>query len=307
MIYHIYANRSNIGDWLSAKGIQKLLSPLPITECLCDDPFVEETMQVLSNATEDDLIVIGGGGLLMDYFIPFWKAFRPVADRIPFVIWGIGCCDLKNEDSLPPLSLIEEIVRKSKLCIVRDELTRAFLRNCDIPAPVPCPCINVVEPYERRGPGFLHVANYSTAGAEIYEAMRTTGEKYAESHGLVFRETNNRINKDSTEEMNRVLLTYQKSGIVLSSALHGCIIAVAMGLKVLAVSGDRKIEGFMHAAGLQDWLLDISEVDRMKELLEKLNSQITPVDTLAEIREKNHQVAQSIFKLVKSYEVRSKK
>jgi hypothetical protein len=57
MIYHVFANRSNIGDWLSARGIQKLISPYPVTECLCDEPFVEETMQILSNATENDLII----------------------------------------------------------------------------------------------------------------------------------------------------------------------------------------------------------------------------------------------------------
>ncbi len=44
MIYHIFANLSNIGDWLSAKDIQKLLHPEQIRECLCDEPFVEETI-----------------------------------------------------------------------------------------------------------------------------------------------------------------------------------------------------------------------------------------------------------------------
>ena len=41
MIHHVYANRSNIGDWLSPRGIQRLLSPLLVTEHLCDDPFVD--------------------------------------------------------------------------------------------------------------------------------------------------------------------------------------------------------------------------------------------------------------------------
>ena len=45
MIHHVYANRSNAGDWLSALGIQRLLAPLPVTEHLCDEPFVEETLQ----------------------------------------------------------------------------------------------------------------------------------------------------------------------------------------------------------------------------------------------------------------------
>src|SRR5690242_10004990 len=125
MIYHVYANRSNIGDWLSAKGIQKLLQPLPIVECLCDTPFVNETMEVLSKATNDDLIIIGGGGLIMNYFVPFWTAFRNVADRVPFVIWGVGCCDLKSEQSLPSVNLMQDIIGRSRLCIVRDELTKS--------------------------------------------------------------------------------------------------------------------------------------------------------------------------------------
>ena len=44
-VYHVYANRSNVGDWLSARGIQALLAPLPVTELLCDEPFVPETIE----------------------------------------------------------------------------------------------------------------------------------------------------------------------------------------------------------------------------------------------------------------------
>ena len=70
MIHHVFANRSNIGDWLSAIGIQALLAPCKVTEHLCDQPFVAGTLGELSTAGEGDLIVIGGGGLFMDYFEP---------------------------------------------------------------------------------------------------------------------------------------------------------------------------------------------------------------------------------------------
>ena len=40
MIHHVFANRSNIGDWLSARGIQALLGPQRVMEHLCDEPFV---------------------------------------------------------------------------------------------------------------------------------------------------------------------------------------------------------------------------------------------------------------------------
>lgn len=38
MIHHVYANRSNIGDWLSAIGIQKLLGGAAVTEHLATSP-----------------------------------------------------------------------------------------------------------------------------------------------------------------------------------------------------------------------------------------------------------------------------
>lgn len=291
MIYHIYANRSNVGDWLSAKGIQKLLHPLPITECLCDTPFVEETMDVLTKATEKDLIVIGGGGLLMNYFVPFWQAFESVANRVPFVVWGIGCCDLKNEATLPPRTLIERVIKKSRLCIVRDELTRKFLRALDLPAAVQCPSINYIE-HASRGNGILHVNNYTTVGPQAYETMCSEGLKFSEDRSIVYRETNNRIDKES--DLPNVLIRYVQSKFVISSALHGCIIAVAMGLKIIAVSGDRKIDEFMAAIGLEDWTLDVGDVAKVSELLNKLHFQKSRRSTVDQIRRTNEKIAKSV-------------
>lgn len=72
-IHHVYANRSNAGDWLSARGVQMLLGDVPIEEHLCDEPFVPETLRSLSTLQRTDIVVVGGGGLLMDYFVPFWE------------------------------------------------------------------------------------------------------------------------------------------------------------------------------------------------------------------------------------------
>lgn len=294
MIYHIYANRSNIGDWLSAKGIQKLLTPLEITECLCDVPFLEETMERLNNATKKDLIVIGGGGLLMDYFIPFWERFKPIADRVPFCIWGIGYCDLKNEPSLPPGNLVEGIINKSKFCIVRDELSRSYLPNCNLPNPIPCPSINIIDQVLVKGKDILHVDNYTTAGKEAYDAMCVAAEDFATNNIIISRQTNNRITKNSEKELMNVLSLYEKSGYVISSALHGCIIGVVMGLKVLAVSGDRKIDAFMEAVGLKEWVLNVNEIEKIPECLEKLHFQINPELVLKDIRKKNLVVSKMI-------------
>lgn len=298
MIYHVFANRSNIGDWLAAKGIQKLLAPLKITECLCDEPFIEETMKCLSLATKNDLIVIGGGGLLMDYFEPFWKAFVPVSKRVPYCLWGIGYCDNKHGPTLPSTKLIEGIVNQSKLCVVRDEMSRTYLKHCRLPPPVLCPSTVILNPPAKKGKGVLHVANYSSVGAQTYELMCGMVQDFAQQNGRDYRETNNRITKDSESELAEILSRYERSDLVISSGLHGCVIGLCFGLKVLAVSGDRKIEAFMQAAGLKDWILDFSEVKRVPERLREFQQQTLDESILREARQKNRDIAGMIKKLV---------
>jgi len=297
MIHHVFANKSNIGDWLSARGIQSLLVPQGVIEHLCDEPFVPQTLDNLSKLTADDLIVIGGGGLFMDYFTPFWEGFREIADRIPFCIWGVGYCDLKQEPSCAPEALLSEIVHKSRICIVRDELSRHHLSHCELPPPIPCPSLCTVDSPTQLGGGLLHVDNYTTAGADVYEAMDAYGREFAKSAHRPYRTTNNRIETGSESALGITLDLYAKSEIVLSSALHGCVIAVAMRRKILAVSGDHKIESFMQAAGLGEWVCDISEVDSLPELLARLPDQYPSHEFVEWACQENRSVAQKVREL----------
>ena len=63
MIYHIFANKSNIGDWLSAIGIQTAVSGYSIIELFCDQPFIDDTVTRLEWIRPDDFVIIGGGAL----------------------------------------------------------------------------------------------------------------------------------------------------------------------------------------------------------------------------------------------------
>jgi len=291
VIHHVFANRSNIGDWLSARGIQSLLAPYEVVEYLCDEPFVSETLERLETVPETDLIVIGGGGLFMDYFAPFWIGLRDIAPRAPVCIWGVGYCDLKAGLSHPPLEVVRNCVEISRICVVRDELTRGYLGIQKISEPVACPSMVVIEP-NPGGCGVLHVDNYSTVGAKAYEEMDKISRKYALDTNRPFRRTNNRIN--NRYELDDVLTLYRESALIVSSALHGCVIAVAMGKPVCAVSGDRKIEGFMEAAGLGSWILDRSEVDCLGAMLEDLPDQKPVLDFVKKVRFQNVAVADRI-------------
>ena len=298
MIHHVYANKSNIGDWLSARGIQSLLAPFSVVEHLCDRPFIDETLLRLSEATPRDLVVIGGGGLFMDYFTPFWEGFLRVAKRVPFCIWGVGFCDLKREPSRACTALLEDVASMSRFTVVRDQLTREYLSRCALPPPVPCPSTVAVEPAPQEGWGILHSANYTTAGAEVYEFMCARAREFAAQTGRRYRETNNRIPDESEKALAEVLDRYRKSDLVISSRLHGCIIALALGRKVLAVSGDRKVESFMKAMGLERWVCDLEDVNSVPERLRKLPEQPVPVDCLRAAQRDNLAVATRVRALL---------
>ena len=168
MIHHVFANKSNAGDWLSARGIQSQLAPLEIREHFCDAPFVPETLARLGEASSSDLVVIGGGGLLMDYFTPFWEGFRALAGRLSFCLWGVGLCEHKSGSTAAPRELLVEIIRKSRACYVRDELTRSYLAECQLPASVPCPSLLALQQSEKPGWGLLHVDHLTIVGEAVY-------------------------------------------------------------------------------------------------------------------------------------------
>ena len=237
MIHHVYANQSNVGDWLSARGIQALLAPRAVTEHFCDEPFVPATLGQLMRARADDFIVIGGGGLFMDYFVPFWEGFLPIAARVPFALWGVGCCDMKQEKTRPPLALISAIVKQSRLCVVRDQLTRDLLGASHLPPPVPCPTLNAVAATGGAQNRLLHVDHFDNVGADIFSEMGRVAEEFAQRTGRSYRQSNNLLPAGNKGAMQTLLELYASADLVLTSRLHGCIIALATGRRVLAVSG----------------------------------------------------------------------
>lgn len=295
MIHHIYANRSNAGDWLSARGIQALLAPLAITEHFCDTPFVPETVAALERATARDFIVIGGGGLFMDYFAPFWEKFHPIAQRVPFCIWGAGYCDPKFSSSRTPLPVLADIVGLSQLCVVRDELTRGKFPQHALPTPVPCTAMVAVptttQPHQRQ---VLHVDHYDNVGAEGFERMQRIAAEFARRTGRSTRRTNNLLPKSSEPALHAILELYAAAEVVLTSRLHGCIIGLATGRPVIAVSGDAKVDSFMQAAGMTDWMCDVAQLDQLPALLERFAEQEFPHAFVAAARAANRAVAQQV-------------
>jgi hypothetical protein len=281
--HFVTANESNVGDWMSAIGIRRLLGDPPHTLHFCDEYFLPETLPWMRCLGESDLMVIGAGGLFQEYFTPFWRGMSDLAGRVPYCLWGLGVCGRPDDLSDESRALIRSIAQQSRLCVVRDEMTRQWLALPDVPPPVPCPSIVAAQevaipPGPRRG--LLHAVHLDLVSAADYELARSVLSEHAARHGLVYHETDNRTEQGEISQLDQVMSQYASAAAVVSSRLHGCILGLAMGCKVLALASDRKVDAFMRSVGLADWICDTGDVASMGRLLRALERQRPPLESL---------------------------
>lgn len=255
MIHHVFANRSNIGDWLSALAIRSLINQ-PTKEHLCDGSYIEETLQELAMLSPSDFVIIGGGGLWMDYFTPFWTGFRALRGKVRYALWGVGVCSHKDRltSSCANPDLLRDLVEHSEACSVRDVLSSRHVAPSKAQV-IPCPAINWIRRNASKWNGnVLCVEHPDLLSEQDIRRVRTVARSYAEATGRKFEVTRNIIPAGHYGELHDILLAYDAADVVVTSRLHGCIIGLACGKKVVAVSNDKKIESFMYAAGLSDWV-----------------------------------------------------
>jgi hypothetical protein len=181
---------------------------------------------------------------------------------------------------------------------VRDEMSRELLGGGGLPAPVLCPTVTVVPARPITGRMLLHVDHYDGVGPESFERMEAVAKEFASLTERGSRRTNNLIARGSSGQLEQLLDLYAAADLVLSSRLHGCIIALATGRRVLAVSGDHKVEAFMRAAGLSDWVLDPRQIASLPGRLELLPEQRLPVEFIEAGRRQNREVASRIVELI---------
>ena len=93
-----------------------------------------------------------------------------------------------------------------------------------------------------------------------------------------------------------VMKEYGQSGVVLSSRLHGIIIASALGKRIIAISEDEKIEGYMDELGLSDWVC--SNTQELTCLINRVEHQEDYREKIERILERNHEFSHEVKMLV---------
>ena len=246
-IIYIYANKRNVGDYISFKGIRQLIG-LPGPECFCSPLWADNLAKILRKAKQrnpDCLLVIGGGGLLQPVFEDFWNEI--LASELAFVTFGIGINKMhgRSEISEP---LLKQIVHSAKLMGVRDIYTKErllTLENRPIYLGV-CPSVNFV--FNKFWTGqpnpkgailhIIHPSDIRLSGANL-EQIKENIKLIAKELHMDYLESDN-----MTNNFLGALQQVSQARLVISSRLHGCIMSYSAGIPFIPLYCDEKTKAF---------------------------------------------------------------
>lgn len=246
---YIYANKRNVGDYISHCGVKKIVG-LDGPALFCTPIYFKrfkKHMASFNQAHPNTPIIIGGGGLLQSVFTPFWDYI--VSAPNPYCLVGLGINKMPGRKEMAP-ALLQTVIDKAAFVTVRDTYSanrlfeKPFLETQCLSI---CPSINYFhQTYFQEHPEnnnyLLHVVHPSDlrlAGADK-NAITQNLQKIAKYLGLSYKEHSN-MNSNHKEG----LASIHDARLVVSSRLHGCIMSYGMGIPFLALYCDDKTASFL--------------------------------------------------------------
>jgi len=242
-----YSACRNIGNYLPVLAIHQMLDQELDTWNVHQSPVDWEFVH-----KNYDQVIIGGAGLLHSVFKRFWIDLDKNC-KLPIIIWGIGVC-LPDNDLVKgvPKTVVQSVFNRASFANVRDELTRDFYELKTDISITACPTLvyvanqfNVV-PKSDSGKRILHSSHVELeptgAAGEI--------ERVIKESGFVYNFTDNI--ESTKNSLKKNLMMYQDCDYVVTTRLHGAIIAYAFNRPYIAISFDPKIAAFnkLYGGGL---------------------------------------------------------
>ncbi len=236
-----------------------------------------------------DLFILGGGGLLQDRerrILPFWFSRVGMAKALgkKVMFYGIGVGPIATELGK---SQVRYFANRADLITVRDPESAEILQRCGVARP---PVMITADPalamerlaVERTSVGRIGIClrdwpNWHEQvpalamaldrvievsgrelemlplqGAADREAARVVCRMMKQGHRVILRE--------DTLTPLAVAERLGEMELVVSMRLHGLILACLQKVPCTGISYDPKVKQFMATAGLNDWVLDLSQV-----------------------------------------------
>ncbi len=221
-------------------GIRRLIRKSPDLWCIHRDvdwSFVNSTYKGA---------IVGGAGLLHKGFETFWRSLSTNC-RVPVVVWGVGVC-LPDWDSDAGVSrsVFRETVTRSDLVNVRDDLT-ANRYEVEVTDISPCPTVAYVEKFRRKhkaSEAVLFVSHEELVDSgetrKIWDVVRSKAGDAVYTSNVAAR-------WQDIDHMIREF--YCPASLVVSTRLHGAVIAYGLGIPYITVPRDEKVRAFVRLYG----------------------------------------------------------
>lgn len=254
-----YSANRNIGNYLPVLAIHQMLDQELDTWNIHKSPVDWEFVH--KNYSQ---VIVGGAGLLHSVFEKFWVDLEKNC-KLPIIIWGIGVC-LPDNDQVKgvPKQVVQAVFARAKFANIRDELTRDFYELDPGISITACPTL-------------VHIANNFKVGAKQVSGKRVLHSSHVdleptsttpqikqiiEEAGFNYSFTENI--ETQKNPLKRILNMYQDADYVITTRLHGAIIAYAFKRPYIAISFDPKIAAFnkLYGGGVC-----ITSVNELKEVL----------------------------------------
>lgn len=245
-VIQFYSSVDNIGNYLPVLGIHKMLSQTTDTCCAhskqIDFDFINSHYKCA---------IIGGAGLLHKSFTPFWQKLLNEC-KLPMIIWGVGICLPDGKGSYgADRDVVAEVAKRCALVNVRDDLTADYyaFKSADISA---CPTIVYLDKFRQ----FIRENNKQVLFSSHEELVE--GKEKLELIKTVLRLTPFQFQYTDNVQYpflgldDLIAGSYSHSRLVVTTRLHGAIIAYGLGIPYIAIPRDEKLRAFyrIYANGI---------------------------------------------------------
>lgn len=215
-------------------------------------------------------VIIGGAGLLHPCFNRFWHDVVPNL-KVPLVIWGVGGCYPDNETADANMhaistNVLRHAASRADLVNVRDEMSASQLGISNVNI---CACPTIL--YTRKFSRFLSPKCDRVLGA-VHPGLISNEEQNdlaACIRNISCRST--WILNEQTRNHGLVKIIrkhYCISQSVVTTRLHGAIIAYGLGIPYVCVARDHKTREFHRLYGRGFCTDEIKDVpDLLRESL----------------------------------------
>ncbi|MGB8367487.1 MAG: polysaccharide pyruvyl transferase family protein [Candidatus Babeliales bacterium] len=258
-IIQFYTSVNNIGNYLPVLGIQKMLGHKPDVWCIhsfVDFNFINKHYKCA---------IIGGAGLLANCFESFWQQIRDECN-IPIIIWGIGICFPDKNKKAVDKKIISAIAQQCDLINVRDEFTAHYydLKNVSITA---CPSIIYLQDLYEEKKSDNHALYAFHNGLESEEEHQTILKILQKKFPDLLVTNNIQAKKQGLTQI--IKNYYCTSDIVITTRLHGAIIAYGLGIPYIIFARDEKLRSFYQK--YKNGFL-VENIQELQELINNLSS-----------------------------------